>query len=292
MILDTITVLIILYTVPRFVMKRSYVNASLLALIILALIGIINGYGYHVFFKDYFKFNAYGILAAMVEHARSYGILAIILAGKKFYDFQIRFERLEKFKATQELQLVRSQINPHFLFNTLNNIYSLIEDKDKEAAAIVSKLSELLRFTIYDANKEFVPLRDELTFIQGYFRLEQIRHDNPSAMKLKISGDPKDLIISPAVLISFVENAFKHGINSGNQNWVNIEIMIQQEIFQMHLTNSFTPEYIVKNKGGVGLSNAKRHLQLQYPDRHQLDIEHGSDRYDLTLTIELDERTN
>src|SRR5690606_34259880 len=138
-----------------------------------------------IFFSDYFSLNFYGVLIGMVEHARSYGILAIILAGKKFYDVQLQFERLEKHKAKDELQFIRSQINPHFLFNTLNNIYSLIEDKDKDAALIVNRLSELLRYIIYDANKEFVHLKDELAFIQGYFGLEKIRHDNSSRMQLR-----------------------------------------------------------------------------------------------------------
>lgn len=288
-LLDTFTVLTMLYTLPNFLLRRSYINASLMGLLFLAIFGVIYRYGYANLFHESFTLNFYGVLAGMVDHARSYGILAIILAGKKFYDIQLQFERIEKFKAKNELQLLRSQINPHFLFNTLNNIYSLVEDKDKEAAEIITRLSDLLRYIIYDANKEFVPLKDELSFIKGYFNIEKIRHDHNARIDLKIIGEPRSWLISPSILISFIENAFKHGINSGRDTWVRVVCIIQEEVFQMTIENSFVPEYKAKEQGGLGLENAKRHLQLQYPDKHQLEISREKDRYSVTLTLELNE---
>lgn len=290
-ILDTATVLTIMFTLPAFVIKQHYMNASVFGFFLLMFFGLIYSFGYNILFKEPFVLNIWGLLKGMVSHARSYGILAMLASGKRFYDLRLHMERVERFKAENELKFIRSQINPHFLFNTLNNIYSLVIDNVK-ASSIINQLSDLLRYTVYEANKDWVLLVNELKFIVDYYNLEKVRHDNYPAITLNVSGEPKTLKIAPSILIIFVENAFKHGFQAGSLNsWVKIEILIQDEILQLTVHNSKSSDLKTRHStecnNGIGLQNAKRHLELLYPTKHQLEIEDGSNTFRVNLILEL-----
>lgn len=289
-ILDTSTVLLMLFFLPNDFLKGRYLNASIMGFILLMVLSYIYSWGYHYLFGDPFRTGVFGLLSNMIEHARSYGILVVLISAKKFHDVKIEFERMERFKIEDELKFIRNQINPHFLFNTLNNVYALVENKNPIASKVINRLSDLLRYVIYDANKEWVRLKDELKFIEDFFNLERLRHDNLSNLSLVITGDPGQLIIAPSILVLFIENGFKHGLNSSINNWIKIEILIQENVLQLMVENPKSSHGVKRSSGGLGLNTARRHLELQYPDKHQLDINDDGKRYTVNLILELHEQ--
>lgn len=189
-----------------------------------------------------------------------------------------------------ELNFLKSQINPHFLFNTLNNLYALTLKKSDMAPAIVLRLSEMMRYLLYECNESRVPLQKEVGFVESYIELEKLRQGKGFDIKLQVTGDPEGHLIAPQLLIPFIENCFKHGLNrSINAGYVHIDIQIEDDQLVMQVANSKAPEEEKRNGpkrvGGIGLTNVKRRLNLLYPDGYQLQINNGLDRYEVTFRI-------
>ncbi len=226
-----------------------------------------------------------------------YGL--IIKVTKEFFSSSnrsLRLEKenikLEKEKTDMELDFLKAQIQPHFFFNTLNNLYSIVIDKDEFAADIVLKLSDLMRYSLYEAGSSKISLARELQFIQDYVRLEQIRHKDHVTISLDIQQVPANLEIPPLILITFVENAFKHGINNTiDASWAHIEASVQGTTLHFSIENS-KPERLAKEtvQGGIGLINVRRRLDLLYPDRYALTIQNKPTSYTVTLNLTLDEK--
>jgi len=203
---------------------------------------------------------------------------------------------LEKENATKDLQFLRQQINPHFLLNAFNNIYTLIHRKDNRAADTLANLSTLMRYTLYRTSQEFVPLYDELQFLTGYMDMERIRHRQPDAIDCTIpelTEEFKDWLVPPLLLVTFVENAFKHGLNAVYEGgWVYIKLTTNltetdRLIFTVANNQAEAIAY-TKEEGGIGLANVKRRLALLYPEQeYELTISDQPDRYNVRLTIPL-----
>ena len=194
-----------------------------------------------------------------------------------------------------EMNLLRAQINPHFLFNTLNNIYSLIEEKDAYAAELLLKFGDIMRYTLYENNAHFIALQQEITMIKTYIELEQLRYDPllPPTIRLDEAGVYTDAVVPPLLLLTLVENAFKHGTQSRIKSaWVDIMLCVDNEQIQCQVSNS-KPAATPLRAGGrhkinvhrVGLTNIRRRLQLLYPDRHTLAIVDQLDTYTVRLLI-------
>jgi two-component system LytT family sensor kinase len=195
--------------------------------------------------------------------------------------------QLEKDKLLLEVGFLRSQINPHFLFNTLNSVYSLIEDKDEVAANIVYSLSDMMRYSLYQANGKDAEVNKELDFIKSYVAIQKIRHSKRLTITTEFSEEVKDFRIPPLLLIDFVENAFKHGVDQISKDaWVKISAtMVNKNEFCFHISN-LKPETEVRSGAeGIGIANAKRRLNILYPDRHQLSIVATDETYSVTLKI-------
>lgn len=199
----------------------------------------------------------------------------------------IRIQRsLETEKKDMELQFLKSQLNPHFLFNSLNNIYSLAYQKSDKTADAILKLSEIMRYMIYESNDSWVALSKEIEYVQSYIELQKLRFKDGAAVVMTLNGEIDDQQILPLVLISFVENAFKHGVANDPSDPIRINIIANQKILHFSVTNKKSNA----NKdhvGGVGLNNVERRLQLLYPERYKLNIVNSATHYTSELMLDI-----
>ncbi len=193
---------------------------------------------------------------------------------------------LESEKKDMELQFLKSQLNPHFLFNCLNNIYSLAYQKSDKTADAILKLSEIMRYMIYESNDSWVSLSKEIEYVQSYIELQKLRFKDGAAVVMTLSGEIDDQQIVPLILISFVENAFKHGVANDPKDPIQINIIANQKILHFSIRNKKNNN----NKdqmGGVGLNNVERRLQLLYPDRYKLNIVNSPTHYTSELMLDI-----
>lgn len=199
-------------------------------------------------------------------------------------------------KSQAELNFLRNQFHPHFIFNALNSLYSKILSKSEESADIVLKISSLLRFSIYDINAKAVSLDKEISYLKDYISLQRIRFDKQLDLSFTIEGDTENKIVEPFLIIPFVENSFKYCIGEQSATgWITISISILEDWLTLKIENSkdettnhsnlHHPEL---NSNGVGLNNVKRRLQLLYPGNHSLKITSSEDSFFVFLKFKLD----
>lgn len=192
----------------------------------------------------------------------------------------------EKVKA--ELQALRAQVNPHFLFNSLNMIYGEALSKSDKAPSLILELSEILRYVVDNSDRDLVSLNEELQYIDKFVRLQKERLNLPDSVTLLISGDAHTLRITPLLLITFVENCFKHGSVTDPSDQISITISISGSVLTMKTLNTVNPDSSSFEPGrSTGLANAERRLSLVYPERHTLEYEVRDEHFHLTLTLTL-----
>jgi len=196
-------------------------------------------------------------------------------------------EKLAKQNLQSELALLKNQINPHFLFNTLNNIDSLIKSNTEKASETLVKLSEILRYMIYETNVANVRLADEIRHIESYVELQKLQFANRELVSLSVQGNPGNILIAPMLFIPFVENAFKHCTDKSIPNAVRITFTIHDNQVQFESVNlSDRTQRINKDEAsGVGLNIVKRRLEILYPGRHSLNIKEENNTFNVTLTV-------
>jgi len=200
-----------------------------------------------------------------------------------------RLKQIEKEKVNAELAYLKAQINPHFLFNTLNSIYSsAIEENADNTASAVVKLSGMMRYVISESQHLYVPLEKELSYISDYIELQKIRLGETVHLDYSISGDPARKQVAPLILISFIENAFKHGVNPEEDSSIDIEIIIDGNRLQMSvLNNKVNTVNGNASKNNVGLENTTNRLKLLYPSKYELVIKEDEKEYRVLLKINL-----
>ena len=217
-----------------------------------------------------------------------YSLIAMMVAFfVGWLNIQRQKDDLVRQSREAELALLRSQINPHFLFNTLNNLYSLVSRKSDEAPGALMKLSEILRYMLYDCNADKVLLISEITYIKSYIELQQLRLAKPDFIKFTVNGDPGGKMIPPMLLINFVENAFKHGSKLVESPGIVIDIHNEPDEFRFEISN-FITESEIQNKDpekGIGLKNIKRRLDLTYPGKYKLHTGRKGDQYFVQLNL-------
>lgn len=191
---------------------------------------------------------------------------------------------------TTELELLKAQVHPHFLFNTLNNLYAYTLEQSVKAPEIVLKLSGLLRFMIYESRAASIPLTKEITLLQSYIELEQLRYGDRLDISFTCSGDVENKMISPLLLLPFLENAFKHGTSRQiDQCWISFDLNINASTLQFKLVNSVDKEEKKLNAvGGLGLQNVQRRLNLLYAGRHHLTVQSDEEVFIINLELELE----
>ncbi|MEN5231579.1 sensor histidine kinase [Sphingobacterium faecium] len=192
---------------------------------------------------------------------------------------------MESKKSKAELSLLKSQINPHFFFNTLNNLYGLIIEKSDDAPKVVLKLSDIMRYTIYMGKKDAVPLKDEVEYLKNYIELHKIRYQKKVDIIFNQSQNT-DYHIAPLLFIIPLENAFKHGVESLTEDaFIHIHMKTDNGIIYYEIENNFEPRK-TNEIVGIGIENLKQRLKLLYPNKHKIEIENQDFVYKLTLKIE------
>lgn len=216
------------------------------------------------------------------------GFLAIKLL-KTWYREEEEKIAITSANANAELQLLKAQIHPHFLFNTLNNIYSFMLTGHSSAAALADQLSGMMDYMSIEGEKELVPVEKEIRLIQDYMNLEKVRYDERLDISMEITGDYKNKLIAPLLMIPFAENCFKHGasVMRGKQ-WVRLKIDVQDNMLSFELSNSKPASANApQQKKGIGLMNVKKRLQLIYPGQHSLQIGSTDSVYMVHLKVKL-----
>jgi len=281
------------FLIPRFLLKRKYISFMIYFFIFFIVLMIavtmpLQYYGMYLgklgtdkLIPSFFEYLKRSILIALTVKLMIIGIATTIKLAKIWFKSQKRQqsllnEKLEiKLKLKEaELKYLKSQINPHFLFNALNNLYSLTLEKSSKAPEIVLKISAMLDYVLYECNVPKIELSKEIDNIKDYIDLQKIRYDDKVNIVIDIEGEPSEIDIAPLLILPVIENAFKHGLdkNLGN-GFVKININVSDDSkFNLTVTNSLNGE---KNHtgDGIGLSNLRKRLELQYPQKFRLSAQ-------------------
>ncbi len=193
-------------------------------------------------------------------------------------------QRLIADKVEAELRFLKVQLNPHFLFNTLNNLYYLTTEKSEKAPQAILQLSEMLDYVMHSGKSVFVPLRDELKQVDNYIALEMLRYEDRVKLHRRVEGNPDEHRIGPMILITLIENAFKHGVmKSSNASWIKILVQCSVSDLRISVTNSASGG---DSGNGIGLENLRRQLNYLYPGKHELRFgARGEDEFSVELTL-------
>ena len=244
-------------------------------------------------FPDYF-FISYFTFREIVLFFTVYIIITMLLKLSKSWflvsGLQKELLEKEKQKAKVELKALKAQINPHFFFNTLNSIYSMALDKDERLPGTVLQLSDLMRYFLYGSRDNFIPLEKDLTVVKEYIALQKLRSNAQLDIETKISGEISDQQIAPLLLITFLENAFKHGAKGSTENtFIKLDIKVEKNKLNFTVENNkgIIDEVKTGDDNGLGLENVKRQLELLYPGKHLLNIKDGQDRFVVALQLSL-----
>ena len=197
--------------------------------------------------------------------------------------------RAQQERTTAELQLLKAQVHPHFLFNTLNNIYSFSMDNSPNTPGMILKLSSLLSYMLYDCKAEEVRLEKEIENMKNYIDLEKERYGNKIEISWSVEGNIKDKFISPLLMLPFLENAFKHGLSEQIERpWLSVDISVKSDILRCKIANSkneFMPHHT--NGNGIGIINVKKRLALMYPDNYELKMHDEENFFVVSLLVKL-----
>jgi hypothetical protein len=213
--------------------------------------------------------------------ATGYAMVMHMLEGEKV----VREERQERLQS--ELSFLRSQISPHFIFNILNSIVYLIRSKSPLAEPVTIKLSELMRYMLYDSNDAQIPLEKEVSYLENYVELQKIRFEEDAEIRLNIEGEIAGQLIEPMLMIPFVENAFKHGVGLVAQPVIDIALKFNEKEMIFKVRNKITPDTPADkdNSSGIGLQNVRRRLELLYPETHRLELRRSNEWFEAELWL-------
>lgn len=215
------------------------------------------------------------------------GTVVVIAIFKQWIIKQREWLKSQKEKITAEIQLLKAQVHPHFLFNTLNNIYSFSLEGSPKTPGLILKLSSLLSYMLYDCKADEVLLEKETGIMKDYTDLEKERYGNKIEISWSVEGDIKDKYIAPLLMLPFLENAFKHGTSEQLEKpWLNVDIGVRQNILKCKIANSKN-EFVPLSQNGIGVNNAKKRLDFLYPDKHELKMSDEGNFFVVSLLIDL-----
>lgn len=292
------------FVIPRYIIRQEYVHALFWSLAFFSLTALMSATISRYAITNLrflilpgrlafpYNLNSPSMLFLLLAGLRGGitigGLAAAIKLMKHWYMKEQRNLQLQKENAEASLQLLRAQIHPHFLFNTLNNIYAYTQNSSPLASKMVTGLSDILRYTLQEGNKQWVPLNQELQMIQDYISLEKIRYGNRLEVHLQLPENNNGFYIAPLLLLPLVENCFKHGTsNILDQPWVHLQINITGYQMCMKLLNGKSKESRVQKSTGIGLKNVQKRLALLYPGKHELTITNGEEVFIVNMKLEL-----
>lgn len=281
------------YLLPKLLEKKKVFN-YLLKFVALFTVGImVRIYIDRYLLDDFNHHNHYLYSTRFVVQVVTSNLFIVIFVGmlrfaQDWFELDAKRKEIEREKLIAELNFLKAQINPHFLFNTLNNLYYLAYSKSDNTTEVIDKLSKMMRYMIYDSNHPKVLLSKEIEYMQNYISLERLRLNNEIPIEFNIEGEPKDAMIVPLIFITFLENAFKHGV-SGTQkdSWVRISIVLDGTSCIYTVENSKIKNSNTDTKSGIGLQNIQRRLELSYPGNYELISRDNADSYFVQLKLHL-----
>jgi hypothetical protein len=272
------------YLIPRFLQKgrnlayMGYLSLTLMA----ATLGIVGGYYLIPMPSDLCFFGFVG--KALPSTIASMTLAMSIKLAKHWMKTKERQQLLEKEKLETELQFLRNQFNPHFLFNSINSIFFLIHKNPDVASSSLAKFSELLRHQLYECNDRHIPLDKEINFLENFIELEKLRQNKNTSIQVNFTDKPvSHLSIAPFILMTFIENAFKH-VSANEANWIDIYLELEGEKLVFTVSNS-TADKTSGQYSGIGLQNVKRRLDLLYPNQYSLEIQERTDSFTVRLQL-------
>ena len=204
-----------------------------------------------------------------------------------FFEKWKEIKELRNEKTNTELMHLKSQINPHFFFNTLNNLYGLASEKSDKTPELILKLSNIMRYTIYEGKKDFVDLNNEINYVENFIELNKMRYKKKIDIQFKKNVDRDSYKVMPLLFINLIENAFKHGVENLTKDvYVYINLTIKNSFLKFNIINNFDPEEI-KSNSGIGIENLRRRLTLIYPESNKLSFLIENDEYHASLEVKL-----
>jgi len=277
--------------IPRYLLARRYwAYFGVLTAAILTAAAVFGGILYFADFNSVLALHSNPvvekILPVIIVNALLLWSLSIV--SSILWTIYNRLRQAESEKLSAQIASLKSQINPHFLFNTLNNIYAIAIDTSPRAADMIDKLSEMMRYTTKDTQQDFVLLEDEINYISNYIELQKLRLDRSVKLDYDCPDDIPALRIAPMLLIPFVENAFKHGVNSEQKSRIRIKIRISNTEFQLSVVNNKVDiQRDISERSGLGIENTRHRLNLIYPSRYLLTIHDAEKEFSVSLHIDL-----
>lgn len=296
------------FVVPRFLLKQKYWLTTLWVVILFLLTAALSSILSVTFVeqvRDWIMGKNYigpprtkslniflSLLAGLRGAITIGGVATAIKLMKYWYMKEQKNLQLQNENVAAQMQLLKAQIHPHFLFNTLNNIYSYTQNTSAVASQLVMGLSDMLRYMLYECNQPLVPLAKELKMLKDYITLETIRYDNKLELNIEIPENVDRMYIAPLLLLPFVENCFKHGAsNMLEQPWISLSIHLQEKTLSMKLVNGKSESVEpVEEKQGIGIANVEKRLQLLYPGKHELIITNDDHVFVVDLKVELERK--
>ena len=293
------------FILPKFVFKQKYGRAFVWFLIFY-FVGITVNASFLIFVpwakmpwvptaNLFLTTTTFGQKIYMAYLGSILGLLtAVALASsfkmfKHYYLKSLRNQELQKENSEAQLSLLLAQVQPHFMFNTLNNIYSQAQEESPKSAKMIMELSHILRYILDEGKKTLVPLENELQMVIDYLNLEKIRYDDKLDLHYSFPNNTGDIVIAPLLLLPLVENCFKHGASKMIDNpWINIKSELRDEVFTLKLMNSKKVTALLnQQRRGTGIENVRRRLNLLYPGKHKLEINEEQDVFMVWLEIDL-----
>lgn len=294
------------FVIPFFVVKGKYVETALLVILLFLATGVISAveskYLLHpcrhwilgdLFYRvppSYYRSASFyaSLLAGLRGGITIAGLAAAIKLMKYYYIKHARNLELQKENIASQLQLLKAQVHPHFLFNTLNNVYAHAQVASSSTPVLIAGLSDLLRYMLYECDIPLVSLEKELKMVQDYVLLERVRYGNKLDVNIQIAGNTTDACIAPLLLLPFIENCFKHGASQIlEQPWISLQIVIEGDWIKMKLLNGKAPG-VSATTGGIGIANVVKRLEYMYPGKHQLVINNEEEVFIVNLRLQLE----
>lgn len=280
------------YLLPRFFYKKNYKPFFLSVTVIIAIVVIIEELVLEkIFFPGTIRASSTAIIPSILDVLP----IIVILVGFKFgWDAQQKQSELEQLNtamAESRLQFLKSQINPHFLFNNLNNLYAYALENSPKTPKIILELSSLLRYMLYDCKEQFVLLEKEIQCLRDFIQLQELQIEDRGDIQFTVSGQANSYFIAPLILMVFVENCFKHSASSQSENiYIDIDLAIQDGLLVLQCENNFSPNSNTQELSrGIGLENVQSRLDLMYPKAHQLAITSEGNMFKVRLELKLEQ---
>ncbi len=290
------------YLMPKYLYKSQYLKFLQFLMLSLLCIGFLHWvtvvyveHPYIYYADDWGELRLWYPAKIIKVSLYVYPVVAIGVIIKFFqhwYKDKESSQKMAQEKLQAELKFLKAQIHPHFLFNTLNNLYALTLKKSEMAPKVVLMLSDLLNYMLYDCNSDQTHISKEVEMVKNYLELEKIRYGNRLNINFNVHGAVSGQSIAPMVIIPFIENSFKHGVSGETgESWVDIDLSVKEAQFKLKVENSkseLETEDKTQYREGIGLKNVRRRLELLYPGQHELKIFDEQDTYLVVLTLELE----